>query len=77
MDIYVPQEEGAEPKGLVDQLDEAENRIRILLLDTTKLAVAGALSIVKFHEPPYDLQKVAEHVDLSGLVRRKDIQAAA
>jgi hypothetical protein len=33
--------------------------------------------MVKFHEPPYDLQKVAEHVDLSGLVRRKDIQAAA
>jgi hypothetical protein len=35
MDIYVPQEEGAEPKPLIDQLDEVEGRIKGLLLDTT------------------------------------------
>jgi hypothetical protein len=29
--------------------------------------------MVKFHEPSFDLQKVAEDVDLSGLVRREDI----
>jgi hypothetical protein len=37
MDLYIPQEEGAPPKGLVDLLDEAESRIKDLLLDTTKL----------------------------------------
>jgi hypothetical protein len=74
MDLYVPQEEGAEPKGLVDQLDEAESRIKDLLLDTAELAV---LSTVKYHEPSFDLQKIAEDVNLSGLVRRKDIVVAA
>jgi hypothetical protein len=48
MDIYVPQEEGAEPKELINRLDEAENRMRILLLDTAKLAMVVALSTVKF-----------------------------
>jgi hypothetical protein len=32
--------------------------------------------MVKFHEPSFDPQKVAKDVDLSGLVRREDIQAA-
>jgi hypothetical protein len=77
MDLYVPQEEGAEPKGLVDQLDEAESRIKDLLLDTAELAVAAVLSTVKYHEPSFDLQKIVEDVDLSGLVRRKDIVVAA
>jgi hypothetical protein len=76
MDIYDPQEEGAEPKGLVKRLDEAENRVRDLLLDTAKLAAAGTLSTVKYHELSFDLQKVTEDVDLSGLVRREDILAA-
>jgi ribosome-binding factor A len=39
MDLYVPQEEGAELKELIDQLNEAEGRIKGLLLDTAKLAV--------------------------------------
>jgi hypothetical protein len=43
MELYVPQEEGAEPKGLIEQLDEAKNRVRDLLLDTTKLAAAAGL----------------------------------
>jgi hypothetical protein len=51
MDLYVPQEERAEPKELVDRLDEAEGRIKGLLLDTAKLAVAVALSTVKYHDP--------------------------
>jgi hypothetical protein len=51
MDLYVPQEEGAEPKELVDRLDEAEGRIKGQLLDTAKLAVAAALSTVKYHDP--------------------------
>jgi hypothetical protein len=38
MDLYVPPEEGAEPKELVDRLDEAKSRIKSLLLDTAKLA---------------------------------------
>jgi hypothetical protein len=37
MDLYVPQEEGGEPKPLIDQLDEAEGRIKGLLLDTPTL----------------------------------------
>jgi hypothetical protein len=77
MDLYVPQEEGAEPKELVDRLDEAESRIKGLLLDTAMLAVAAALSTVKYHEPSFDLQEVSKDVDLFGLVRREDIMAAA
>jgi hypothetical protein len=38
MDLYVPQEEGAEPKPLINRLDEAEGRIKGLLLDTANLA---------------------------------------
>jgi hypothetical protein len=38
--------------------------------------VAAALSTVKYHELSFDLQNVAEDVDLSGLVRREDIVAA-
>jgi hypothetical protein len=34
------------------------------------------LSTVKYHDPSFDLQKVSEDVDLSGLIRRKDIVAA-
>jgi hypothetical protein len=37
MDLYIPQEEGAEPKPLIDRLDEAEGRIKGLLLDTANL----------------------------------------
>jgi hypothetical protein len=43
-DLYAPQEEGAEPKELIDRLDEAESRIKGLLLDTAKLAAAGDMS---------------------------------
>jgi hypothetical protein len=46
-----------------------------MLLDTTKLAAAVALLTVKYHAPSFDLQKVSEDVDLSGLVRREDIVA--
>jgi hypothetical protein len=55
MDLYVPQEEGAEPKPLIDQLDEAEGRIKGLLLDTINLAAAAALSTVKNHDPSFNL----------------------
>jgi hypothetical protein len=55
MDLYIPQEEGVEPKLLIDQLDEAEGRIKGLLLDTAKLVVAAALSTVKYHDPSFDL----------------------
>jgi hypothetical protein len=74
MDLYVPQEEG-EP--LIDRLDEAEGRIKGLLLDTTNLAAAAVLLTVKYHDPSFDLQKVSEDVDLSSLVRREDIVATA
>jgi hypothetical protein len=77
MDLYVPQEAGAEPKPLIDRLDEAEGRIKDLLLDTANPAAVAALSTVKYHDPPFDMQKVSEDVDLSGLIRRKDIVAAA
>jgi hypothetical protein len=76
MDRYVPQEEGAEPKLLIDRLDEAEGRIKGLLLDTANLAATAVISTVKYHDPPFDLQKVLEDVDLSGLIRREDIVAA-
>jgi hypothetical protein len=75
MDLYVPQKEGAEPKPLIDRLDEAEGLIKGLLLDTANLAAAAALSTVKYQDPSFDLQKVAEDVDLSGLIRREDIVA--
>jgi hypothetical protein len=55
MDLYVPQEEGAETKPLIDRLDEAEGRIKGLLLDTANLAVAAVLSTVKHHDPLFDL----------------------
>jgi hypothetical protein len=77
VDLYIPQEEEAEPKPLIDRLDEAEGRIKVLLLDTAKLAAAAALSMVKYHDPSFDLQKVSEDMDLSGLVRREDVVAAA
>jgi hypothetical protein len=77
MDLSVPQEEGAEPKPLIDRLDEAEGRIKGQLLDTANLAAAAALSTIKYHDPSFDLQKVSEDVDLSGLVRREDIVATA
>jgi hypothetical protein len=77
MDLFVPQEEGAEPKPLIDRLDEAEGRIKGLLLDTTKLAATAALSTVKHHDPSFDLRKVSEYVDLSDLIRHKDMVAAA
>jgi hypothetical protein len=77
MDLYVPQEEGAKPKPLIDRLDEVEGRVKGLLKDTAKLAAAAALSMVKYHDPSFDLQKVSEDVDLSGMVRREDVMAAA
>jgi hypothetical protein len=77
MDLYVPQVEGSEPKPLIDRLDEAEDRIKGLLLDTANLAATAALSIVKHHDPSFDLQKVSKDVDLSGPIRREDIVAAA
>jgi hypothetical protein len=75
-DLYVPQEEGAEPKPLIDQLDEAEGRIKGLRLDSANLAVAAMLSTVKYHDPSFDLQKVSEDVDLSCLIRREDVVVA-
>jgi hypothetical protein len=77
MGLYVSQEEGGEPKPLIDRLDEAEGRIKGLLLDTANLAAAAALSTVKYHDLSFDLQKVSEDVDLSDLVRCEDIVAAA
>jgi hypothetical protein len=77
MDLYVRQEEGVESKPLVDRLDEAEGRIKGLLLDTANLAAAAVLSTVKHHNPSFDLQKVSEDMDLSGLIRHEDIIAAA
>jgi hypothetical protein len=77
MDLYVPQEDGAIPKPLIDRLDKAEGRIKGLLLDTANLVAAAALSTIKYHDPSFDLQKVSEDVDLSGLVRHKDIVAPA
>jgi hypothetical protein len=77
MDLYVPQEDGAEPKPLIDRLDEAEGHIKGLLLDTANLAAAAALSTVKYHDPPFDLRKFLEDVDLSGVIRREDIVVAA
>jgi hypothetical protein len=62
---------------LIDRLDEAEGRIKGLLLDTTNLAAAATLSTVKYHDPSFDLQKVSDDVDLSGLVRCEDIMAAS
>jgi hypothetical protein len=47
-----------------------------LLLDTAKLAVASALSTVKYHEQLFGLHKVSEDLVLSGLVRHEDIMAA-
>jgi hypothetical protein len=35
------------------------------------------LSIVRHQDPSFDLQKVSEDVDLSGLTRREDIVTAA
>jgi hypothetical protein len=48
MDLYVPQEEGAKPKPLIDQLDEAEGRIKGLLLDTANLAPHEAKQVHVF-----------------------------
>jgi hypothetical protein len=77
MDLYVSQEEGAEPKPLIDRLDEVDGRIKGLLLDTANLTTTATLSTVKYHDPSFDLQKVSEDVGLSGLVRREDVVAAA
>jgi hypothetical protein len=77
MDLYVPQEEGAEPKPLIDRLDKAEGRIKSLLLNTANLTATAVLSTVKYHDPSFDLQKFSEDVDLSGLIRREDVVAAA
>jgi hypothetical protein len=76
MDLYVPQEEGAEPKPLIERLDKVEGRIKGLLLDIANLAAAAALSTAKYHDPSLELQKVSEDVDLSGLIRREDVVAA-
>jgi hypothetical protein len=35
------------------------------------------LSTVKYHDPSFDMQKVSEDVDLSGLIRCEDVVAAA
>jgi hypothetical protein len=77
MDLYVPQEEGVEPKPLIDQLDEAEGCIKGLLLDTANLAAAAALLTLKYHDLSFNLQKVLEDVDLLGLIRCEDVVAVA
>jgi hypothetical protein len=76
MDLHVPQEEGVEPTPLINWLDEAEGRIKGLLLDTAKIAAVATLSTVKYHDPSFDLQKVSEYMDMSGLVRREDVVVA-
>jgi hypothetical protein len=68
---------GAEPKPLIDRLDEAEGRIKGFLLDTTNLEAAAVLLTVKYHDLSFDLQKVSKDVDLSDLVRHEDIVEAA
>jgi hypothetical protein len=35
------------------------------------------LSTVKHHDPSFDLQKVSEDVDLSGIIRLEHVMAAA
>jgi hypothetical protein len=77
MDLNVPQEEGAEPKPLIDRLGEAEGLIKGLLLNTANLVAAAVLSTVKYHEPSFDLQKVSKYMDLSDLIRREDVVAVA
>jgi hypothetical protein len=77
MGLYIPLGEGDEPKPLIDQLDEAEGHIKGLLVDTANLAAAAALSTVNYHNPSFDLQKVSDDVNLSGLVRCEDIVVAA
>jgi hypothetical protein len=77
MGLYIPLGEGAEPKPFIDQLDEAEGHIKGLLVDTANLAAAAALSTVNYHNPSFDLQKVSDDVNLSGLVRCEDIVVAA
>jgi hypothetical protein len=39
---------------LIDRLDEAEGRIKGLLLDTTNLVAAATLSTFKYHDPSFD-----------------------
>jgi hypothetical protein len=51
--------------------------IKGLHLDSAKLVAAAALSTIKYHDPPFDLQKVSEDVDLSGLIRSEDVVTAA
>jgi hypothetical protein len=68
MDLYVSQEEGAEPIPLIDRLDEAKDRIKGMLLDTAKLAAIAALLTVKYHDPSFVLRKVSKDVDLSDSV---------
>jgi hypothetical protein len=58
-------------------VDEVEGRIKGLLLDTVNLAVTAVLSTVKHHDSSFNLQKVSEDMDLSGLIRREDIVVAA
>jgi hypothetical protein len=77
MDLCIPQEEGAEPKLLIDRLDKDEGRIKGLHLDTANLAAATTLSTIKHHDPLFGSQKVSEDVDPSGLIRREDIVADA
>jgi hypothetical protein len=46
-----------EPKELVDRLDEAESHKKGLLMYTANLAVAAALSTVKYHDPWFDCKR--------------------
>jgi hypothetical protein len=59
MDLYAPQEEGAKPKPLIDQLEEG--RIKGLLLDTANLGGRGVVD----RQVPRPVVRPAE-----GLVRR-------
>jgi hypothetical protein len=42
--------------------------MKALLHNTSMLAAAGALAVVKYHEPSFGLQKAAKDIDLSELV---------
>ena len=76
VDVYAPKVEGG-PQELVARLEDAEGRIKTLLMDGGKLAAATALATVKHHEPSFDLGKVKEELDLVQLVASEEIQAAA
>ena len=72
VDVYVPKVEGGP-----QELEEAEGRLKTLLMDNGKLAAAAALATVRHHVLTFNLEKVREEFDLTRVVGIEDIQAAA